>query len=99
VRFEDEPLPDILDQIQANSGIAIVKGPSLPDVRVSLEFSSQPWGQVLQALEDVAPKLVFVPREYGVLATSQDSLPPGTVRLQAFLKEPTAEKPSPGAKK
>jgi hypothetical protein len=100
VRFDDEPLLDVLDQVQASSGIAIVKGPSLPDAGVTLQFSAQPWGQVLQALEDVVPKLAFVPREYGLLATSRDSLPPGTLDLQAFLKESAAaEKPAPGAKK
>ena len=43
-------------------------------------------GAVLQAIQDTVPDLRFVVRDYGVLVTSEDQLPPRAILVEDFWK-------------
>jgi hypothetical protein len=54
---------------------------------------------VLQAISDETYNTVaFVVRDYGILAVNGDHLPPGTLRVDEFMKRNAAkDKPASGA--
>jgi hypothetical protein len=52
----------------------------------NLRVQELPAVAVLQALEDTFPGLTFVVREYGILVTWNEKLPPGALRVETFWK-------------
>jgi hypothetical protein len=62
-----------------------------PDTKVSVHLDNIPLAAVLQLAEDLMPGYRFVVRDYGLLLTREDHLPPGAPLLHEFRKgEPGA---------
>jgi hypothetical protein len=100
MQVSNQPLADVLHYLEEKApGLAFrildAKDKQVSELAVSLTLHEVPTGAVLQALQDSFPGLSFVVREYGVLVTWADRVPPGALRLDSFWKA-DAEKRPPG---
>jgi hypothetical protein len=93
------PLADVLKNLSGKApGISFQLAISQNQLQspVVLNLPGQlPLGAVLQALEDTTGGLVFVVRDYGILATSTEKIPPGALHIESFWK--TKEKKAKAA--
>jgi hypothetical protein len=88
LKFEKAPLVDVLKFLEekvegvtfrvVNSNRGMEKG------LISLELKEVPLGAVIQAIQDSTRGLRFVVRDYGVLVTWEDRLPPRALLLEDF---------------
>lgn len=72
--FSDTPVPEVVKHLRetCKAPITLDAGRGLNDLHVSLQLKGVRLGAALQAMEDVCPELVFVVREYGILATQKE---------------------------
>jgi hypothetical protein len=98
--YKEAPFDAVLGDLKkSNPGIhfqiSMASGSLAPPV--SIQFESLPLGAVLQWLEDMLPGHRVVVREYGLLITSQERIPPGALLLDDFWKRgKPEEKAKPG---
>jgi hypothetical protein len=107
--MKDKPLSEALKMIEENApGIAfhtVLPTEQMARMKLTLHLKDVPLGAALQALEDSFPemnsqdlgrgRLRLAVREYGILITTQGSLPPGAMPLHVFWTRHSAtEKPS-----
>jgi hypothetical protein len=93
-KFDNSPLGDVLDFLEMRvPGLSFrilgkdTKGVTLRDLAIDLRLKTEvPVGAVIQAIQDAHPDLRFAVREYGVLVTVKDRLPPDAVLLYDFWK-------------
>jgi hypothetical protein len=100
VKFERVPLKDVLEFLEEKApGISfrLLEGRNrdIGSAPVSMRLKQEvPLGAALQAIQDTVPGLRFAVREYGVLVTREDQLPPGAMLVHDFWKgEGDKEKP------
>jgi type II secretory pathway component PulM len=62
---------------------------------VSIKFEQMPFGAVLEWIEDSVLDYRFVVRDYGLVMTSKDELPPGAPLLREFWKGAKEEDKAP----
>lgn len=90
VTFKDQPIAVIADYLSSDSGLLIKlrEEPGVP-VREKLTVRGEnlPFGAVLQLLEDSLPFYTIVVRDYGLLITHQQRIPPGAISVQEFLRQ------------
>jgi hypothetical protein len=95
-QVDNASIADILDFMQDKTetagliSIRIAFGSDQPPV-VRLSTGSLPWGAWFQMMEDSSPELIFLVRDYGILATTRGglrgrNLPPGTLTVNEFWK-------------
>lgn len=95
VDFKDSAVAQIVESLSRDSGIVIKY---IEDRRNPLEESTTircdniSFGAVLQLLEDSLPGYSIVVRDYGLLITQSQSVPPGAISVQQFLRQKPAEK-------
>jgi hypothetical protein len=72
--FSDTPMPEAVKHLReaCKTPITLDAGRGLNDLHVSLQLKGVKLGAALQAMEDLCPELVFVVREYGILATQKE---------------------------
>jgi hypothetical protein len=88
LRLSEASLYDVIETLKkANPGIHIHlnKGRSFGG-KVTVNLTSIPFGAALQLLEDAAVGHRIVVREYGLLITPRESVPPGAMLLGDFWK-------------
>lgn len=100
---EELPLVETLEYLAKKAGIDVpIRYVGKIDASVSLMKGELPLGAWLQALEDSAPNVRMVVREYGILVTPKDRVPDGAMTVQEFWKrgdKPTkTEAPKEAAK-
>jgi hypothetical protein len=99
-KVAQQPLSDVLAAIEkaapdVSFRVVDLKDRPIASLQVSnFRVQDLPVVAVLQGLEDTFPGLVFVVREYGILVTWSERLPPGAARVEAFWKA-GKEKPKP----
>jgi hypothetical protein len=92
IKFVQQPITDVFAQIEkAAPGVSFrvveLKDRPIASLPVSnFQVQELPAGAVLQALEDTFPGLTFVVRDYGILVTWNEKLPPGALRVDTFWK-------------
>jgi hypothetical protein len=88
--LDNAPLADVMDfinEMAPGANFRIAKSSNIADMKVDLHFKEKiPLGAALQALQDSLANLEFVVRDYGVLVTMFEKVPPGAVRLHDFWK-------------
>lgn len=97
LRFDDNTaLGDALEFLESKvSGVSFrIIGNDLRTTAVGLRLKeAMPLGAALQAIEDTIPELRFAVRDYGILVTVKDQLPPNALSVQDFWKsKPAKEK-------
>jgi hypothetical protein len=104
IQIAGETLTDLMQVLQKRAGAGIVFRNVANDRvvgsdRLPLDLKEMPLATVLQAIADVVEnKVVFVVRDYGILAVDGDHLPPGALRVDEFMKRNAAkDKPASGA--
>jgi hypothetical protein len=100
-QFNGTNVHEALKELQKTYDIPFVSALPTPiqNRTLMLQLVQVPLGAVLQALEDFAPDLRFVVRDYGVLVTSADRLPPGATLLHDFWHMQPAMKPGAAKEK
>lgn len=100
LHIQDKPLSEALKMIEEKApGIlfhVVLPSEQMAKMKVNLHLEQIPLGATLQALEDSFPEmrsqnlgrgaLRLAVREYGILVTTQESLPPGAILLYDFWK-------------
>jgi hypothetical protein len=103
VKFDNVTLGDILEFLENRApGISFRLLPTdneiTGNIPISLRLKNKvPLGAVIQALQDTYPDLRFAVRDYGVLVTGKDRLPPDAVLLYDFWKNTARKKADQGA--
>lgn len=93
VAFENQPIAVIVDFLSGDSGLVIKQGPGAPvQEKLTVRGEKLPFGAVLQLLEDSLPGYIIVVRDYGLLITHVQNVPPGAISVQEFLRQKPAEK-------
>jgi hypothetical protein len=92
LKIEHAPLADVLEfltdrvegvSFQVNSG----KKGDIKKLAIELAFKQPiPLGAAIQAIQDMVPGLRFAVREYGILVTWEDQLPPDALMVNDFWK-------------
>jgi hypothetical protein len=104
LKVEKSPLGEVLEHLQDKvQGISfhVVDGKQghIKNHPVSVDLKEVPLGAAIQAIQDTIPNLRFVVRDYGVLVTWQEQLPPRALLLEDFWKgdkgEESATKKNP----
>jgi hypothetical protein len=100
----DAPLPEVLVDVEKRygHGIAFVLTPAAPLQNWHAEGKKHtlnatkvvdiPMGALIQLLTDLKPGLAFVARDYGILVTDADSVPPGAQTVHDFWLARQAKK-------
>jgi hypothetical protein len=93
LRMTEGGVADVLRVLQQQEPALTIKyvpragaGPKL-----TFELKDLPLGAALEYLEDSLTDYTIVMREYGLLLTVEDRVPPGAVRLHDFWKKPRAQ--------
>jgi hypothetical protein len=98
VKVTDASLESVLRLLKSSPEIRfhLVHGPSMPR-KVTMDLQDVSLGAALEWLEDSQPGYRIVVREYGILITPQDRIPPEAVFLHDFWKGKHAaqDKPEP----
>jgi hypothetical protein len=102
VQFEDALFSEVIERIELTSGIAFrildTKERDISFQKVTLKLKdSVTIGAALQALEDSFPGLRFIVRDYGVLVTWADKVPPGAMTVGTLWKSAQAQDSKPKA--
>jgi hypothetical protein len=84
----------MLRQSSPDLPIHFVKGVGAP-AKVTMDLREVPLGAALEWLEDSLPGHSAVVREYGILITRQDRVPPGAALLHDFWKGKREDKDKP----
>lgn len=85
--YKGKALHEVLADLEKKfDGIPVRDHVRPPEGKMDIDLGQVPLGAALQALNDLAPDLRFVVRDYGVLVTNKDLLPPGAVLLHDFWK-------------
>lgn len=85
--FKSRPLGEVLQELQKQHGINfVVASKKVAEQSVTLQTEEMPLGAILEMLEDTLPGVHFAVRDYGILATSAESLPTGAIPLYTFWK-------------
>jgi hypothetical protein len=98
LRSTDAPPDDVVRMLRQSSPdlpIHFVKRVGDPPAKVTVELREVPLGAALEWLEDSLPGYRAVVREYGILITAQDRVPPGAASLHDFWKGKREDKPKP----
>jgi hypothetical protein len=100
LKFEKMPLNEVLqfleDKVKGVSFHIVSSKRGMEKKLISLDLKEVPLGAAIQAIQDSAPGLRFVVRDYGVLVTWENKLPPRALLLEDFWKGAAAkEKPAP----
>jgi hypothetical protein len=93
LRVTEGGVGDVLDLLRKKEpalNIKFVPSPSAPQ-KLSLELKDLPLGAALEYLEDSLPGYRILVREYGLLITPTDRVPPGAVSLHDFWKRGRGE--------
>jgi hypothetical protein len=87
VSYKDAPLDEVLKDFRQFTGvhIQVTKG-STAGANLTMQMANLPFGAALQWLEDALPGHRIVVREYGLLLTTEDRVPPGALLLHDFWK-------------
>jgi hypothetical protein len=107
VDYKNKPFADVVQDIQGMSGISFRNQVSdrykEGNPPITLKFQELPLRAVLQAIQDEYPDNVpgaehlrFVVREYGILVTFQNKLPPGAILATEFRDLEAAGDPFKG---
>jgi hypothetical protein len=85
------PLGEILEYLEDRASISFrivsAKRGDIKDHQIDLLFKDRiPLGAALQAIQDTVPGLRFAVREYGILVTWEDALPPDALLVHDFWK-------------
>jgi hypothetical protein len=89
--YNARPLAEVVKEFQEKHGVPFVLGTkTLVETKVTLQINDSPFGAALEMLEDTLPNVHFAVRDYGVLVTSAERLPPGAVPLYTFWKSRAA---------
>jgi hypothetical protein len=93
--YKDKQFAEVFKEFEKHfDGIAfrVVQDP--PKGRMDINLGQVPLGSAIQAVNDILGEYRFVVRDYGILFTHRDMLPPGALLLHDFWKsEPSKEKP------
>ncbi len=100
------PLGDALEFLTSKApglNFRVVSGGEvdLKNQPIELDLKDVPVGAVIQAIQDTLPDLRFAVRDYGVLVTSKEKLPPNALLLYDFWKGEGGKqraKPNPASK-
>jgi hypothetical protein len=96
VSFENRRVTEIVDVLSKDTGLVIklteASGVRVPE-KLTVRFENLPFGAVLQLLEDSLPYYTIVVRDYGLLITHCQSVPPGALSVQEFLRQKPADEP------
>jgi hypothetical protein len=94
----DAPLSDVLRLLREKEPALNIKfvpasraAEKNNGIRVSMDARDLPLGAALEELEDSLPDYTIVVREYGLLITRADRVPPGAVPLHDFWKRSRAQ--------
>jgi len=93
--FKDRPVKEIVDALRKDSGLVIqFVEDRTADVEetVSIRCENIPLSVALQLLEDSLSNYMIVVRDYGLLITHKQNVPPGAISVQEFLRQKPAEK-------
>jgi hypothetical protein len=92
MRFADVPVSEVLNQLRQNRALNIkfVPAPGAP-AKISMDLQNLSLGAALEFLQDSLPNYAIVVREYGLLLTPADRVPPGAVSLHEFWKRGRGE--------
>jgi len=96
LKVENSPLAEVLDFLKLKlKGVSFRlvenrKG-ELEKKSLTLDLKEVPLGAVIQAIQDSIPNLRFAVRDYGVLVTSVNRLPPHAVLVEDFWKSDTGK--------
>jgi hypothetical protein len=101
LNFKDARVKDVVDDLQSHFGLNIklvedTRAP-LPE-KITMRLETVPLGAALQCLEDSLPYYRIVVRDYGLLITHRQSIPPGATLLYEFRKQLKEATPRQGAK-
>jgi len=114
LEFADVPLPEVVKHLRetCKTPLTVDAGRGMGDIRVSLQLKEVKLGAALQAIEDLYPDVMFVVRDYGILATQKEharnhGFQPAVGLWKAGAKEDSAPEPqkpaappaAPGAEK
>jgi hypothetical protein len=92
MRFADAPVSEVLNQLRQHHGLNIKYVPRAgAGPKLTFELKDLPLGAALEYLEDSLTDYTFVMREYGLLLTVADRVPPGAVPLRDFWKRGRGE--------
>jgi hypothetical protein len=94
--YKDKPLNEVLKEIEKHLEGIPLRGTnsSVPGTKMDLNLGRVSLGAAIQAFSDLVPDARFVVREYGILFTHKDLLPPDAVLLHDFWKRDTAKEKS-----
>lgn len=95
VAFANQSVTEIIESLSRDSGLVIkLRETSRVPVPEKLTFrcDNLTFGAVLQFLEDSLPSYTIVVRDYGLLITHRQNVPPGAISVQEFLRQKPAEK-------
>jgi BMFP domain-containing protein YqiC len=93
LRVTEGGVADVLDLLRKKEpglNVKFVPGPGAPQ-KLTFELKDLPLGAALEYLEDSLPHHGIVVREYGLLLTPTDRVPPGAVSLHDFWKHGRGE--------
>jgi hypothetical protein len=94
--YKGKPFAEMLKEFEKHmEGIPFRNAyPFQPLPTMDVNLGQVPLGTAIQALNDLNPYIRFVVRDYGILVTAKDRLPPGAVELYDFWKSDAGkEKP------
>lgn len=85
--FRNKSIESVIDELRKHLGVTL-HAPRLSAQSIGPDFDlgEVPLGVAIQALTDLFPHTHFVVRDYGILYTSRDALPPGAIELYDFWK-------------
>ena len=86
--YKGKPIAEIIKDFEKKlDGIAFrVAISPIPDRQMDINLGQVPLGSAIQAINDIIPDHRFVVRDYGILFTRKDWLPPGALLLHDFWK-------------
>jgi len=94
--YKGKPFAEVLKDFEKHlDGIAFrITVQPVPQGQMDINLGQVPLGSAIQAVNDILADHRFVVRDYGILFTRKDWLPPGALLLHDFWKsEPSKEKP------
>jgi hypothetical protein len=89
--YSARPLAEVVKEFEQKHGVPFILATKvLGETKVTMQINDSPFGAALEMLEDTLPNVHFAVRDYGVLLTAAERLPPGAVPLYTFWKSRAA---------
>jgi hypothetical protein len=85
--YKGKSLGEVLNEFgKLLDGIPFRVAAKVPAGNMDLNLGQVPLGTAIQAFNDLTPETRFVVRDYGILVTAKEFLPPGAIELHDFWK-------------